>query len=356
MNPFTYARAADAADAHPRSAAPPARSILGGGTNLVDLMRESVERPAALVDVTGSRPRDRGARGRRPADRRGDQQHRAGRASRGARRAIRCWRARSSPAPRRRSATWRRSAATSCSARAAPTSTTTPRAATSASPARAATRSTASTASTRSSAPRRACVATHPSDMCVALAALDADRASARAPDGARTLPLDRRCIACRATRPTSRPSCEPGELITAVELPPLPFGARSTYRKVRDRASYAFALVSVAAALEVDGRHGQATCGWRSAASRTSRGARSQAEAALRGQPADGGGVSRRCRGRAGRGARRCATTRFKVELAKRTIVAVLDAACGRPRMSIVQDACARCCAMCPMPWCPAR
>jgi xanthine dehydrogenase iron-sulfur cluster and FAD-binding subunit A len=46
----------------------------------------------------------------------------------------------------------------------------------------------------------------------------------------------------------------EPGELITAVELPALPFAARSTYRKVRDRASYAFALVSVAAALELEG------------------------------------------------------------------------------------------------------
>ena len=46
----------------------------------------------------------------------------------------------------------------------------------------------------------------------------------------------------------------EPGELITAVELPALPFAARSTYRKVRDRASYAFALVSVAAAMELEG------------------------------------------------------------------------------------------------------
>ncbi|MDT1883828.1 xanthine dehydrogenase family protein subunit M, partial [Acinetobacter baumannii] len=45
----------------------------------------------------------------------------------------------------------------------------------------------------------------------------------------------------------------QPGELITAIEIPPLAFGANSTYRKVRDRASYAFALVSVAAALEVE-------------------------------------------------------------------------------------------------------
>ena len=52
MIPFTYARAADAADALRRGAAAGAR-YLGGGTNLVDLMRETIERPAALVDVTG---------------------------------------------------------------------------------------------------------------------------------------------------------------------------------------------------------------------------------------------------------------------------------------------------------------
>ena len=68
----------------------------------------------------------------------------------------------------------------------------------------------------------------------------------------------------------------EPGELITAVELPPLPARrAARRYRKVRDRASYAFAVVSVAAALDVDGRRGPRRAGSRSAASRTGRGAR---------------------------------------------------------------------------------
>jgi xanthine dehydrogenase YagS FAD-binding subunit len=96
-----------------------------------------------------------------------------------------------------------------------------------------------------------ACVATHPSDMCVALAAFDAV-IHLKGPEGERTVKLvDFHRL------PQGRPDVEtelkPGELITAVELPPLPVARRSTYRKVRDRASYAFALVSVAAALEVD-------------------------------------------------------------------------------------------------------
>ena len=114
----------------------------------------------------------------------------------------------------------------------------------------AAPRARATTATLRSSAPRRHASRRIPSDMAVALAALDA------------------RC-ACRARAASARsrsssfhrlPGDEPqrdtvlehGELITAVDLPPLPFAARSRYRKVRDRASYAFALVSVAAALDV--------------------------------------------------------------------------------------------------------
>ena len=61
MTPFIYTRAADAADAVRRAGVPDAK-YLGGGTNLVDLMRETIERPAALVDVTGLSRDDRGAR------------------------------------------------------------------------------------------------------------------------------------------------------------------------------------------------------------------------------------------------------------------------------------------------------
>jgi xanthine dehydrogenase YagS FAD-binding subunit len=96
------------------------------------------------------------------------------------------------------------------------------------------------------------CVATHPSDMCVALAALDAI-VHVEGPQGARTIKLvDFHRLP--ADQPALETELARDELITAVELPPLPFAARSTYRKVRDRASYAFALVSVAAAIEVAG------------------------------------------------------------------------------------------------------
>ncbi|MBC6460658.1 FAD binding domain-containing protein [Actinomadura sp. HBU206391] len=94
-----------------------------------------------------------------------------------------------------------------------------------------------------------ACVATHPSDMAVALAALDA-RVHVTGPDGDRvvSMPGLHRLPGAEPHRDTV---LEPGELITAVELPPPPPG-RSRYRKVRERASFAFALVSVAAVLDV--------------------------------------------------------------------------------------------------------
>lgn len=96
----------------------------------------------------------------------------------------------------------------------------------------------------------QACIATHPSDMAVAMAALDAV-VRTQGPGGERTIPL---------TGLHRLPGREPerdtvlghGELITAVDLPPLAWAASSRYRKVRDQASYAFALVSVAAALDV--------------------------------------------------------------------------------------------------------
>jgi xanthine dehydrogenase YagS FAD-binding subunit len=92
------------------------------------------------------------------------------------------------------------------------------------------------------------CVATHPSDLAVALAALDATVVTS-----ARRLPIVE-LHRLPGDEPERDTVLEPGELITAVELPPL--AGRSAYRKVRDRASFAFALVSVAAVLRVeDGR-----------------------------------------------------------------------------------------------------
>jgi xanthine dehydrogenase YagS FAD-binding subunit len=94
------------------------------------------------------------------------------------------------------------------------------------------------------------CTATHPSDMAVALAALDA-QVQVLGPGGVRTVPFVE-LHRLPGDDPSRDTVLEHGELVTAVDLPPLPLARTSTYRKVRDRASYAFALVSVAAALEV--------------------------------------------------------------------------------------------------------
>ncbi|WP_328305267.1 FAD binding domain-containing protein [Actinomycetospora sp. NBC_00405] len=97
-----------------------------------------------------------------------------------------------------------------------------------------------------------ACVATHPSDMAVALAVLDA-QVRVLGAEGERSIPLS-----ALHRLPGGEPSRDTvlahGELITAVDLPASPIAARSSYYKVRDRASFAFALVSVAAAIEVVG------------------------------------------------------------------------------------------------------
>ncbi|QBD79586.1 xanthine dehydrogenase family protein subunit M [Ktedonosporobacter rubrisoli] len=95
-----------------------------------------------------------------------------------------------------------------------------------------------------------ACIATHPSDMAVALIALDA-RVNVLGPGGERTIPLSK-FYRLPGDQPQYETVLEHGELITSVDLPAIPFATRSHYRKVRDRASYAFALVSLAAALEL--------------------------------------------------------------------------------------------------------
>ncbi|MFE1346302.1 FAD binding domain-containing protein [Streptomyces sp. NPDC058757] len=127
------------------------------------------------------------------------------------------------------------------------------------------------------------CVATHPSDMAVALAALDA-RVHLRGPDGERTVPLTD-FHRLPGDRPEQDTVLRDGELVTQVVLPP-PTGARSAYRKARDRASYAFALASVAAVLTVrDGRVEEAALAFGGLAHRPWR-AR-VAEEVLRGAPA---------------------------------------------------------------------
>ncbi|MEV0962791.1 xanthine dehydrogenase family protein subunit M [Streptomyces sp. NPDC049910] len=96
------------------------------------------------------------------------------------------------------------------------------------------------------------CVAVHPSDVAVALCAVDAVVMTV-GPSGRRRVPLTR-LHRLPGDAPERDTGLERGELITAVQLPPLPTAARSRYRKVRDRASFSFALVSVAAALDLEG------------------------------------------------------------------------------------------------------
>lgn len=95
------------------------------------------------------------------------------------------------------------------------------------------------------------CIATHPSDMCVALAALDAV-VQVSGPKGERTIQFSE-FHRLPGDTPQFDTVLQQGELIVAVDLPNSPFAERSHYLKVRDRASYAFALVSVASALDIN-------------------------------------------------------------------------------------------------------
>ena len=128
------------------------------------------------------------------------------------------------------------------------------------------------------------CVAVHPSDMAVALAALDAT-VVVLGRQGERRIPVVE-FHRLPGSSPQRETVLEHGELITAVELPALPVAQHSAYYKVRDRASYAFALVSVAAALQIsDGRVADVRIAFGGLAHKPWRAVR--AEASLRGAPA---------------------------------------------------------------------
>lgn len=169
------------------------------------------------------------------------------------------------------------------------------------------------------------CIASHPSDMAVALAALDARvHVHGRSADGGRVLALDDlyRLPGDDATRDTT---LQPGDLVTAVELPPpSALTRRSAYRKARDRASYAFAVGAVAAAVEMDGAlvadirvalGAVAPRPWRARL----------AEAALLGRPVDDAAVHAAIRLEMA-GAELLPDNAFKAELAARLAAAVLS------------------------------
>jgi xanthine dehydrogenase YagS FAD-binding subunit len=165
------------------------------------------------------------------------------------------------------------------------------------------------------------CIATHPSDMSVALAALDAT-VHVVGSLGARTIPF-----ADFYRLPDDRPELETvlqrDELITGIEIPPLPLARHSRYRKVRDRASYAFALVSVAAALEVeDGTVRQVRLALGGVAPKPWRASR--AERVLEGAPATRETFRHAAEAELA-DARGLHHNAFKIELAIRTITTVL-------------------------------
>ncbi|EQB12918.1 FAD binding domain-containing protein [Sphingobium lactosutens] len=171
------------------------------------------------------------------------------------------------------------------------------------------------------------CVATHPSDMCVALAMLDAV-IHILGPEGERSVPLtDFHALPDAA--PHEETVLKAGELIIAVELPPpLEVMTHAEYRKVRDRSSYAFALVSVAAGLALaDGRVTQARIALGGVAAKPWRATR--AEAALIGSAPTPEGFRAAIRQELG-DARPLSDNSFKIDLVERTVVAVLTALSG--------------------------
>ena len=325
MNPFTYTRANEASDALLLGNAAGAK-YLGGGTNLVDLMRETLERPTALVDITnvsnfieetaeGGLRIGAGARNSAVAEHpivRTRYPVLARALLAGASGQIRNMATVGGNILQRTRCTYfydddgsrcnKRQPGQGCDA----------------------IEGLNRNHAILGASPH--CVAVHPSDMCVALAALDAT-VHLRSAGGERTLPFDA-VHRLPGDTPHLETALEPGELITAVELPPLGFASNSTYRKVRDRSSYAFALVSVAAALDVhegvvrDVRlalGGVAHKPWRAR----------KAEAALHGKTITSENFRAAAEAELAE-AQPLHDNAFKIELAKRTITAVLEQLAG--------------------------
>ena len=270
---FEYARAIDVADAVRQIAADPAAKFIAGGTNLIDLMKYDVERPARLIDITRLplKTVEETANGglrigalvpnsdlayhplieeRYPllssAILAGASQQLRNMASTGGNllQRTRCFYFYDTATPCNK-----REPGSGCSA---------------------------IDGINRINAilgTSEACIATHPSDMCVALAALEAT-VHVAGPAGERAI-----AFADFHRLPGDTPQIDtnlaPTEIITAIELPPQGFAANYSYLKIRDRLSYAFALVSVAAAMDIEGGRDQRGASRARAAWRTSHGAR---------------------------------------------------------------------------------
>jgi xanthine dehydrogenase YagS FAD-binding subunit len=325
MTPFTYARAHDVAEAI-RLAGTSAAKYLGGGTNLVDLMRETIERPTSLIDVSGLSS---------AIEEQADGSWLIGAAATNTAVAEH-------PVIRQRFPVLTRAIVAGASAQIRNMATV-------GGNLMQRTRCVYFYDDDGSRCNKRQpgqgcdaingfnrmhailgasaqCVATHPSDMCVALSALGAE-VHLESTEGKRVVPLTD-FHRPPGDQPQIETLLQPGELITSVGLPPLPFGKQSTYRKVRDRASYAFALVSVAAAVDIDGDSikdlrlalgGVATKPWRAW----------KLEQALRGQRASVASFQSAIDAELA-DAQPLSDNGFKIDLTRRTVVAVLSELTG--------------------------
>ena len=330
MIEFQYTRASDVADAVRQLAGDPAAKFVAGGTNLIDLMKMDVERPTRVIDITGLQLKQvEGTPGgglrigalvrntdlayhplveqRYPVL--------ASALMAGASQQLRNMASTGGNLMQRTRCSYFYDTALPCNKRELGSGCS------------------AIDGQNRGHAilgTSDACIATHPSDMCVALAMLEA-KVHVTGPSGDRVIAFAdfHRLPGDTPQRDTN---LEAGELITGVELPPRGFATNYTYLKIRDRLSYAFALVSVAVGLELDGdtiKEGRFALGgvahkpWRDP----------RAETLLRGQPATTPTFTRAA-DLVLQGARGYGQNTFKIELARRSIVrALTQAARGTPQ-----------------------
>jgi xanthine dehydrogenase YagS FAD-binding subunit len=330
MNNFGYSRAADVSDAVRQIAADPAAKFIAGGTNLIDLMKENVARPSRLIDITRlplNKVEETAGGGLRigalvpNSDLAYHPQIEArypllGSAIlAGASQQLRNMASTAGNLLQRTRCLYFYDTTTPCNKREAGSGCS------------------AIDGVNRMHAILGAsehCIATHPSDMCVALAALEA-RVLATGSAGARSIAFAE-FHRLPGVTPQIDSNLRPDEIITAIELPAKGFAENYTYLKIRDRLSYAFALVSIAVGLDIEGgtiREARLALGGVAHKPWRDRGA----EAQLNGAPA-----TRESFLRAAdivlRDARGFGHNDFKIELARRGIVRALEqAARGSPQ-----------------------
>ncbi|MFL5288611.1 MAG: FAD binding domain-containing protein [Rhodopila sp.] len=330
MIPFQYVRATDVADAVRLISANPAAKFIAGGTNLIDLMKEDVERPSHLIDISRlplksvEETADNGLRIGALVPNSDLAYHPivarrypilASAILAGASAQLRNMASTGGNLLQRTRCAYFYDTATPCNKREAGSGCP------------------AIIGLNRMHAilgASEACIAAHPSDMCVALAALDTT-VHVAGPNGERTIAFANfHCLP--GDTPQRETTLERNEIITAVVLPPHGFATNYTYLKVRDRLSYAFALVSVAVGLELVGdRIKEARLALGSVAHKPWRDP--AAEAALQGQAANQATFARAANILL-RDAKAFGHNDFKIDLAHRaTVRALTQAADGAPQ-----------------------